>query len=102
MPGARSRPSMAAQNALSDGWLVRSAIAAVAKSTTSQPARVISSATATDADDVQCVWKCTGRSQTPRIAARSGAAAAGLRSPAMSLIPIKCAPAAAASAATPA
>ena len=57
MPGSRASPAIAAQNALSDGCDVRSAIDAIAKSMTSQPARDISSATASDADDVQCVWK---------------------------------------------
>ena len=97
MPGSRASPAIAAQNALSDGCDVRSAIDAIAKSMMSQPAALISSATARLHDDVQCVWKWIGSaSPAPaRIASTSGRAARGLSSPAMSLMPITCAPAAA-------
>ena len=86
MPVSRGSPAMDAQKALSEGCDERSAIDAVAKSTTSHPARVISIAVARDADEVQWVWKWTGSSVISRITAMSGAAACGLSRPAMSLM----------------
>ena len=67
------------------GWEVQSAMDAVAKSMTSQPARAISSAVAKEHELVAWVWKWMGRSVTDRIASISRGADLGFSRPAMSL-----------------
>lgn len=72
------------------GWEVQSAMEAVAKSITSQPARAISRAVAREQELVACVWKWMGRSVTERIASTSSGAALGLRRPAISCVHEHC------------
>ena len=93
MPVSRSVCASAATSEEAEGWLVVPAIGALATSTASTPARLAASRVASWPPAVSWVCRCTGRSNRSRSAPTSFSAAAGRRSPAMSLIARMCAPA---------
>ena len=93
MPVSRGVCASAATSDDADGWLVVPAIGALATSTASTPASDAASRVASCPPAVSWVCRCTGTSNRSRSAPTSRAAAAGRRSPAMSLMASTCAPA---------